>query len=110
MTFSEARQELTAMVGASTYRALYYELTERSDGTAKQGCRVYANGMVNPTRLQSTWEAAFDDFRSQNNPPSDKADQVPTNDINESSGTTPETALPIDTAGGGVAPSISEQV
>jgi hypothetical protein len=34
MTFNEARQELTAMAGASTFRALYYELTARGDGTA----------------------------------------------------------------------------
>ena len=112
MTFNEARQELERMAGATTYRALHYELTERGDGTAEQSCRVYVTGMVNPCRTQSTWRAAFEDFRSQNNPPSDKADGAPCDDINESPVTTPtpETAHPIGPAGGGVASSAGEHV
>jgi hypothetical protein len=109
MTFNEARQELAAMVGASTCRALYYTLTEHGDGAVSQECRVYADGMVNKAARPS-WVEALSDFRRANNPSEPvEVDGAPTTDIEESSGTTPETARPTGTAGGGVAPS-AEQV
>ena len=58
MTFQEARAKL-AQISGGTYRALYYELVEQSDGSCTPSCRVYVGNDKNATRGFGTWDEAF---------------------------------------------------
>ena len=76
MTFDEARKEF-AKICPGRYRSMSYELTEHSDGTAEQTCRLYTDAGISP-KSRATWREAVDAMRELLNPSAKPEQEITT--------------------------------
>jgi len=61
MTYDEARKEFAELC-PGRYRSMDYRLTEHTDGTAEQICRLYVHDSIS-TAEHATWREALVEMR-----------------------------------------------